>query len=183
MTDKQYKSYTLRNYKNIKQLVNLSAQDIRSIEVVGNVLPFKTNNYVIDELIDWNNYKDDPIFHLTFPQKEMLTDEHYKIVEKAIDNNASAEELFQICHEIRKHLNPNPGGQQCLNVPMHKGEMMSGVQHKYRETVLFFPSAGQTCHAYCTFCFRWPQFIGGKRSKFAGKESQDLAKQNDQKQK
>jgi L-lysine 2,3-aminomutase len=44
------------------------------------------------------------------------------------------------------------------------------MQHKYRETVLFFPSQGQTCHAYCTFCFRWPQFSGMEGLKFAMKE-------------
>ena len=37
---------------------------------------------------------------------------------------------------------------------------MPGVQHKYAQTCLVFPSAGQTCHAYCSFCFRWPQFVG-----------------------
>jgi len=175
MTGIKYKSYTLRNFKTIKQLENLSEENIRTIEVVGNVLPFKTNNYVIDELIDWTNYKDDPIFHLTFPQKEMLSEENFRIVDEAMRNNVSSEELFDICHKIRVKLNPHPAGQQCLNVPMYNGEMMSGVQHKYRETVLFFPSSGQTCHAYCTFCFRWPQFVGGENMKFAGKESEDLA--------
>jgi len=41
------------------------------------------------------------------------------------------------------------------------------VQHKYRQTVLIFPSAGQTCHSYCTFCFRWPQFVDMPGMKFA----------------
>jgi KamA family protein len=45
------------------------------------------------------------------------------------------------------------------------------MQHKYRETVLFFPSQGQTCHAYCTFCFRWPQFVGMDGAKFAMREA------------
>jgi L-lysine 2,3-aminomutase len=44
------------------------------------------------------------------------------------------------------------------------------VQHKYRETVLCFPSQGQTCHAYCSFCFRWPQFVGMSELKFASRE-------------
>jgi KamA family protein len=175
MIEKEYKSYTIRNYKKIKQLSKLSKEDLKSIEVVGNVLPFKVNNYVIDELIDWDNYKDDPIFHLTFPQKNMLSKEHYNIVEKALNNLTSYEEIQNICNNIRTQLNPHPSGQQCLNVAMHNGQPMSGVQHKYRETVLFFPSSGQTCHAYCTFCFRWPQFVGGKKIKFASKESQDLA--------
>jgi KamA family protein len=44
------------------------------------------------------------------------------------------------------------------------------MQHKYKETILFFPSQGQTCHAYCTFCFRWPQFVGIEELKFASRE-------------
>jgi Lysine 2,3-aminomutase len=67
-------------------------------------------------------------------------------------------------------LNPNPAGQE-HNVPVIDGIKLHGMQHKYRETVLFFPSQGQTCHAYCTFCFRWPQFSGMNELKFAMKEA------------
>ncbi|MCK7526339.1 MAG: hypothetical protein MZV64_56415 [Ignavibacteriales bacterium] len=59
---------------------------------------------------------------------------------------------------------------------MIEGEKLFGMQHKYRETVLFFPSQGQTCHAYCTFCFRWPQFVGMEDLKFASKEAELLVK-------
>jgi L-lysine 2,3-aminomutase len=48
------------------------------------------------------------------------------------------------------------------------------MQHKYRETVLFFPGQGQTCHAYCTFCFRWAQFVGLGDMKFESRETTDL---------
>lgn len=44
---------------------------------------------------------------------------------------------------------------------------MPGVQHKYAETCLVFPSVGQTCHAFCTYCFRWAQFVGWRDLKFA----------------
>jgi len=50
------------------------------------------------------------------------------------------------------------------------------MQHKYRETVLFFPSQGQSCHAYCTFCFRWPQFVGIEELKFASNDAEVLAR-------
>lgn len=176
MTEKKYKSCTLRNYKKIKQLSVLSEADFNAIRVVGSVLPFKANNYVIDELINWDDYKNDPIYNLTFPQKEMLKEEHYNQIEKALKDNVSSDELSTLCHNIRIELNPHPAGQKCLNVPIFDNELMQGVQHKYRETVLFFPSAGQTCHAYCTFCFRWPQFIGEKNMKFSSKESLELAK-------
>jgi len=68
-------------------------------------------------------------------------------------------------------LNPHPAGQMTLNVPKIDDEPIPGVQHKYRETVLIFPSAGQTCHSYCTFCFRWAQFVGMTDLKFATEES------------
>src|SRR6202042_3131184 len=50
-------------------------------------------------------------------------------------------------------------GQLLLNAPSLHGRPLPGLQHKYPETVLFFPKQGQTCHAYCTYCFRWAQFV------------------------
>ena len=32
---------------------------------------------------------------------------------------------------------------------------MAGAQHKYPDTLLYFPAEGQTCHSYCGYCFRW----------------------------
>jgi L-lysine 2,3-aminomutase len=72
-------------------------------------------------------------------------------------------------------MNPHPAGQLTNNVPTHNGVPLRGVQHKYDETVLLFPSAGQTCHAYCTFCFRWPQFVGDSDLRFEARDSSELA--------
>ncbi|PKL82311.1 MAG: lysine 2,3-aminomutase [Ignavibacteriae bacterium HGW-Ignavibacteriae-3] len=165
----EYKSYTLRNYNEINQLKSLTAGDRNAIEVVGNVLPFKTNNYVVENLIDWGNIPDDPIYTLTFPRKEMLLDNHFKLMEEKIGSTADKENIKTLANQIRMQLNPHPAGQ-AHNVPSVDGIELNGVQHKYRETALFFPSQGQTCHAYCTFCFRWPQFVGMNEIKFAMKE-------------
>ena len=81
----KYRAFSVRNFRKIPQVATLTEEEKRSIEVVGNVLPFKVNNYVIDELIDWDNYKDDPIFHLTFPQKGMLDPEDYNTMEQALE--------------------------------------------------------------------------------------------------
>lgn len=165
-----YKSYTLRNYEEIKPIEKLNKDDKNSIEVVGNVLPFKTNNYVIENLIDWGNIPSDPIFTLTFPRKEMLVSQHYNVISDALKNSLPKESITELSNKIRYELNPHPAGQK-FNVPKIDGIELPGMQHKYRETVLFFPSQGQTCHAYCTFCFRWPQFVGLQELKFAMKES------------
>jgi KamA family protein len=54
------------------------------------------------------------------------------------------------------------------------GAPVNGIQHKYDQTVLFFPSSGQVCHSYCTFCFRWAQFVGDQSLKIAARESGQL---------
>lgn len=171
-----YKSYMLHNYKTLPQIGNLSEHLIEAIDVVGSVLPFKTNNYVVENLIDWKNIPNDPIFILTFPQKEMLRTHHYEIIKQAIKNGASKSEIKVVADKIRRELNPHPAGQLDHNVPQMEGEKIFGMQHKYKETVLFFPGQGQTCHAYCTFCFRWPQFVGMDEFKFASKQTEHLVK-------
>lgn len=171
----QYKAYALRNFRDIPELSGkLSEEQLRDIEVVGNVLPFKTNNYVTRELIDWDNIPNDPIFQLTFPQRGMLSNAHYEEMADALDKGLKGPELKLVANKIRFELNPHPAGQQEHNVPTLNGTRLTGIQHKYRETVLFFPSHGQTCHAYCTFCFRWPQFVGIDDLKFAMRETELL---------
>lgn len=163
-------SFSLHNYKNIPQINKLSSEQMEAIEVVGNVLPFKTNNYVINELINWDNLDNDPMFKLTFPQKGMLSNEHYQSMKIVLDRTSNKDDIKRMANLIRSELNPHPAGQLEHNIPEINGEKLMGMQHKYRETVLFFPSQGQTCHAYCTFCFRWPQFVGMDELKFAARE-------------
>ncbi|MCH8973044.1 MAG: lysine 2,3-aminomutase [Thaumarchaeota archaeon] len=168
-------SYTLTNFRNIPQIQKLSEEQQFEMEVVANVLPFKANNYVIEQLIDWNNIPNDPIFVLTFPQKEMLLPPHYEQMASALKSGADKKAIQELANEIRLQLNPHPAGQLELNVPTLKdGTKLYGMQHKYNETCLFFPSQSQTCHAYCTFCFRWPQFVGMDEMKFAMNEGEQL---------
>lgn len=170
----QYKQYSLHNFRQIPQIEILTEEQKFEIEVVGLVLPFKTNNYVVDELIDWTNFENDPFFILNFPQKEMLDEVNFRKIASLLKNNSPRKIIHEEVNKIRLRLNPNPAGQES-NVPIFEGERLTGIQHKYRETVLFFPSQGQTCHAYCTFCFRWSQFALND-FKFAMKEADTLVR-------
>jgi len=169
------KSYTLINFRTIPQIQQMSEETQFQMEVVGNVLPFKTNNYVVEQLIDWDNIPNDPMYVLTFPQKGMLIPEHYDKMASTLRSGADKKEIARVANDIRLQLNPHPAGQMELNVPQLKdGSKHYGMQHKYDETCLFFPSQSQTCHAYCTFCFRWPQFVGMDEMKFAMREGEQL---------
>lgn len=172
----RYQAYTLYNFKTIPQIGNLSKEEILNIEVVGHILPFKTNNYVVDELIDWHNYHSDPMFLLNFPQRNMLCENDFNHMAKLLKSDADKDTLRSEANIIRKKLNPQPAGQLEYNVPELDGVRLTGVQHKYKETILFFPSQGQTCHAFCTFCFRWPQFTNMSNLKFSMKEADLVVK-------
>lgn len=158
--------YTLRDIDRPPLAQRLTPAQRDAIRVVGQVFPFRTNNYVVDELIDWDTVPGDPIFKLTFPQSGMLAPEDRMRLSSALglEDRALAQRAVG---EIRRALNPHPSGQLTHNIPTIGSTPVPGVQHKYHETCLVFPSVGQTCHAFCTFCFRWAQFVGMRDLKFA----------------
>jgi KamA family protein len=173
----RFRLFSAHNLDKIDQIHRLPQQSRREIEVVSHVLPFRVNNYVIDQLIDWERIPQDPVFQLTFPQREMLEPEDYDRLERMLsDLGAKHPEFEALVHEVRNKMNPHPAGQLQLNVPVADGEPLPGTQHKYPETVLFFPSQGQVCHAYCTFCFRWAQFVGEDQLLFAANEVAHLVR-------
>jgi KamA family protein len=163
---KQYQAYTLKNFQKLPQIQRLSEEALFAMQVIAHVYPFRVNNYVVDELINWDDLANDPIFTLTFPRKEMLMPAHYEMMADVINDGTPAK-IEEMAQRIRLQLNPHPAGQKSQNLPFLDGHQLGGMQHKYKETVLFFPSQGQICHAYCTFCFRWPQFVGDNELKFA----------------
>jgi L-lysine 2,3-aminomutase len=156
----------------------LSAEVVESIDVIAHVLPFRVNDHVLDNLVDWNNIPDDPMFQLLFPQAGMLADNTTAQLRSLARRGWPRAETQRLTTAIRRDLNPHPSGQMELNVPMEAGSNFAipGLQHKYRETVLYFPAQGQTCHAYCTYCFRWAQFVGDPELKFATADPSQLVR-------
>ena len=174
LRERTFRAFGRKDIGKIQQFENLPADQLKAIKAVSAVLPFRVNNYVLEELIDWNDLDQDPIFQLTIPQPGMLADADLDQLTSMMDRGCDDKEIMQEARKIQMSLNPHPAGQMELNVPVEDGEIVSGVQHKYRETVLFFPSQGQTCHSYCTYCFRWAQFVGIDDLKFAGREADQL---------
>ncbi len=170
----RFQVYTDRQFDKIEPLQKLTEEQRFEMRVVASVLPFRVNQYVIDELINWDDVPNDPIFQLTFPQRGMLDPADYDLMAQALRDDLPRAEITKLAREIQARLNPHPAGQQEMNVPMLDEEPLDGMQHKYRETVLFFPSQGQVCHSYCTFCFRWAQFVGNKELRFASNEAESL---------
>lgn len=168
----RYRAYGPHHLSEIANRFSLDAEFLRNAQLICRVLPFRVNDYVLSEMIDWGAIPEDPMFQLLFPQPGMLSDADVRQLEEAVARGKRAER--DAVRKIQARLNPHPSGQRELNVPVLAGDQTVGLQHKYRETILYFPQQGQTCHAYCTYCFRWAQFVGDTEIRFAATEPSQL---------
>ncbi|MFI0409933.1 KamA family radical SAM protein [Actinomadura sp. 3N508] len=167
-TGRKFRAFTAKHLDELTARAGLSPAQRLATRAVATVLPFRTNAYVIEELIDWSAAPDDPIYRLVFPQEDMLPAEDVAHLSDLLRREAPKAEIDAAAHTVRMRLNPHPAGQMELNIPSFGDGKIPGLQHKYDETVLYFPKQGQTCHAYCTYCFRWAQFVGEPDLKMAG---------------
>jgi hypothetical protein len=119
-SDKAPPRYRAIHEANVERAAELKRlpEDIReAVRVISRVLPFRTNAYVMKELIRWENVPDDPIFQLTFPQRGMLSEEEFDRMARLLRKEALEEEIQRVANNIRFELNPHPAGQQTDNVP------------------------------------------------------------------
>jgi KamA family protein len=167
LAGRRFRAYTAKHLDALIARAGLDAGQRLAVQAVATVLPFRTNAYVIDELIDWAAAPDDPIYRLVFPQADMLPEADVRRIAGLLAGGAPDEAVRAEAHQVRMRLNPHPAGQLALNIPDLADGPVPGIQHKYPETVLIFPKQGQTCHAYCTYCFRWAQFVDEPNLKMA----------------
>ncbi len=159
LAGRRFRAYTAKHLDALTLRAGFDAGQRLAVQAVATVLPFRTNAYVVEQLIDWDAAPDDPIYRLVFPQADMLPQADVRRISGLLANGAPDGEVRAVAHEVRMRLNPHPAGQLALNIPDLPDGPVPGIQHKYPETVLVFPKQGQTCHAYCTYCFRWAQFV------------------------
>ena len=67
-----FHAYSAKHLDTLTQRAGLSPDERLAVRAVATVLPFRTNSYVIENLIDWEAAPDDPIYRLVFPQEDML---------------------------------------------------------------------------------------------------------------
>ncbi|MET9578714.1 lysine 2,3-aminomutase [Streptomyces massasporeus] len=170
----RFRAYGPRHLDDIAARFGVPDQIRETVRRLSLVLPFRVNEYVLTHLVDWDRVPDDPLFQLTFPQHGMLDAADEEQLGKLSEDPGDRLLLRDLVRDIRARLNPHPSGQQQYNVPHHEGTALPGLQHKYHETVLYFPGQGQTCHAYCTYCFRWAQFVGDADLRFAAPDPTGL---------
>src|SRR5690606_19799482 len=93
LPERKFQVFGRQQLDKIPQLEKLSAEARLDMQAVAHVLPFRVNNFVIEELIDWDNVPDDPMFQLTFPQAGMLKDSDFQIIRGMVQRGAPAAEM------------------------------------------------------------------------------------------
>ena len=89
MQQRKYSPYVSSDLERIPELGAIPEEQLLEMRAVAAVLPFRTNTYVIEELIHWADAPDDPIFQLTFPSRGMLEPADSSACSTLVDADAS----------------------------------------------------------------------------------------------
>src|SRR5699024_12112786 len=136
----RYKVYTQRQMEQIEALQRLTPEQRFEMEVVAQILPFRVNEYVINELIDWDNIPADPIFQLTFPQRGMVDPRDFDLMADLLKSGADRKAITALAAEIHTRLNTHPAGQQELHVQIFVSVAIEVSQHQLQDTILVMTS-------------------------------------------
>lgn len=167
---KQYAG--LKGFREIVSILEDHGIDIGYIlerELFIKIYRFMATGHVLNS-INWDDFENDSLFQLVFPQPAMIREETVAAYKAA----QTEEEKKELVNEyIRSNTNPHDGKQQ-LNKPWFEDEddglvILEGSQHKYPQCQLIFDKSTQSCFAFCTYCFRHAQ-VRGDEDMFSQKE-------------
>jgi L-lysine 2,3-aminomutase len=142
--------------------------DIRERELFIEVYRFMATRHILN-MVNWEGFADDPLFHLVFPQPGMLRP---AVVEAYLAANTD-DDRRRVVEDYIRETNPHDGKQK-LNKPFFRNnrgqvEIIDGSQHKYPQCQLIFDIKTQHCFAFCTYCFRHAQ-VRGDQDMFCQKD-------------
>ncbi len=150
----------------------IKIEHIAERELFVEVYRFLATKHTLNS-INWDNYHNDSVFQLVFPQPKMIAED----ATQAYLATQDATERSQVAKDYMARTNPHDGNQQ-LNKPWFKNEddvleILDGSQHKYPQCQLVFDKTTQNCFSFCTYCFRHAQ-VRGDEDMFIQKDIQQL---------
>lgn len=146
--------YSSQTFKKTHYYQKLPLAEQHIFDVLSEVFHFKTNSYVLENLIDWEKLPDDPIYRLNFPNPKMLGPQTYQQLLEAHEKNNK-----QVAQVLRQFKAADVKMQSTL-VPTFLGKPIPGAYRPFPNLLFLFPAPMvKTCHAYCSYCFRWKQFV------------------------
>src|SRR5260370_2256585 len=111
-----FRAYTAKHLDQLTARAGLSHAERLAVRAVATVLPFRTNEYVVESLIDWTAAPDDPIYRLVFPQADMLPRDDIAPIAELLGRPAPERDIPAAARAVRMRLNPPPPAPLELNV-------------------------------------------------------------------
>lgn len=152
----------IEGFREIISVLNKNGIDIGHIEereLFINVYRFLATKHVLNT-INWNDFENDSVFQLVFPQPGMMKQELITAYHAA----NTEEEKQKVCEAYIEKTNPHDGNQLLNKAFLDNGEgdidILDGSQHKYPQCFLIFDKTTQSCFAFCNYCFRHAQVRG-----------------------
>jgi KamA family protein len=154
----EFRVYTEANFKSSPYWDRLPQEEQRVFNVLTQIFHFKANTYVLENLIDWNQVPEDPIYRMIFPRMEMLDRGDYWSIEDIMRSSIPLAYRKQQAQDIIDKLQPEyayaPG-----NICYLGGIPQKGMTQIFPSIVSLYPDQMmKTCHSYCSYCFRWNGF-------------------------
>ncbi len=147
---------------------SIKLSHIKERELFIEVYRFMATKHVLN-IINWEDYENDSVFQLVFPQPGMI--QKYAVDEYL--NAKDDDERAEIVTAYLEKTNPHDGKQQLNRSSFYNEdgqmEVLEGSQHKYPQCFLLFDKTTQTCFAFCNYCFRHAQ-VRGDEDMFIQKE-------------
>jgi len=153
----KFKSYHSKAFQQTKYYSRIPKDQQIQFTVLSKIFHFKVNNYVLENLIDWDHVLDDPIYKLVFPRKEMLPDTDYNKLYRVYEEK-NYEELPTLVQDIKDRMFPRINYHESC-IPILDGNLIKGAYRVFNTSLALYPTPMvRTCHSYCSYCFRWIAF-------------------------
>lgn len=146
----KYQQITNSNIEEIKKFCQIPSEAFNQIKLMSTFVPFKTNNYIVSQLIDWLNYKTDGVYKINFPQKHYFTSQiqtGLKKLKNSTDLLVQLKETISIKNLFLEKISEIPN-----DVP---STLPNGLFQQLPSTMLLFPAEANYCFGFCAYCFRW----------------------------
>lgn len=155
----KYKSYNYKLFKESPFYEKLPLEEQETLSILTQIFHFKVNSYVLEFLIDWDNIPNDSMYRLAFPKKEMLDTEDFQLLKNLVATKADPNLFRAFADSLKTKMYPKVVYDEKCLPKLNDGTVLQGAYKSFANLIALFPSAMvRTCHAYCSYCYRWITF-------------------------
>ena len=146
-------NYSNTTFSSTSFYEKLPPAEKRSFDLLSKVFHFKVNNYVLENLIDWNNVPNDPIYQYIFPKREMIGEEGFELLANLSKTGMPQAVQANFVQRIRSGMRPKYTYTPESQPRDTDGSTLKGMYSNFPTIVSLFPAPMViTCHSYCNFC-------------------------------